>query len=78
MKSTYKYILASMLVGATMTGCSDDEHLISDGEGTLRLSATVNSNVQIVSRATLSSEEEQALAESAIIWISNSKGLIHE
>lgn len=67
-----------MLVAATMTGCSDDEHLISDGEGTLRLSATVNSNAQIVSRAALSSEEEQALAESAIIWISKSGKLVHE
>lgn len=67
-----------MLVAATLTGCRDDEHMISDGEGTLHLSANVNSNVQIVSRATLSSEEEQALAESAIIWISNSKGLVHE
>ncbi|MDE6288543.1 MAG: PCMD domain-containing protein, partial [Muribaculaceae bacterium] len=30
------------------------------------------------SRATLSSEEEQGLPESSIIWISNSKGLMHE
>ncbi len=78
MKSTFKYILASLLVAATLSGCREDENPVSDGEGILHLSANVNSNVQIISRAELSSEEEEALAESAIIWISNSQGLIHE
>ncbi len=59
-----------------LTGCRD-EHLMDGGEGTLRLSTTVNSEVEVVSRA-LSAEQEQALAESAVIWISNSKGLLYE
>ncbi|MDE6417550.1 MAG: DUF4493 domain-containing protein [Duncaniella sp.] len=76
MKSTYKYIAASVLMAAALTGCRD-EHLMDGGEGTLRLSTTVNSEVEVVSRA-LSAEQEQALAESAVIWISNSKGLLYE
>lgn len=65
-----------MLMAVALTGCRD-EHLMDGGEGTLRLSTTVNSEVEVVSRA-LSSEQEQALAESAVIWISNSKGLLYE
>ncbi len=76
MKSTFKYIAASALLVAVVTGCRE-ENLISDGEGTLRLSTTVNSEVEVVSRA-LSPEQEQALAESAVIWISNSNGLLYE
>ncbi len=77
MKANIKYISASLLLAAVvMTGCRD-EHLMTGGEGTLSLSATVNSDVEVISRA-LSAEEEDALAESAVIWISNSKGLVHE
>ncbi len=77
MKANIKYIRASLLLAAVvMTGCRD-EHLMTGGEGTLSLSATVNSDVEVISRA-LSAEEEDALAESAVIWISNSKGLVHE
>ncbi len=65
-----------MLAVMTLTGCRD-EHLMTEGEGTLRLSTTVNSEVEVVSRA-LSPEQEQALAESAVIWISDSKGLLYE
>lgn len=76
MKANIKYISASLLLAAVMTGCRD-EHLMTGGEGTLSLTATVNSDVEVISR-TLSAEEEDALAESAVIWISNSKGLVHE
>ena len=41
MKSIYKYIAASVLLAAVATGCRD-EHLMDGGEGTLRLSTTVN------------------------------------
>lgn len=47
------------------------------GQGTLHISATVNSDVEIVSRA-LTADQQQFLAESAIIWISNDKGLLYE
>lgn len=76
MKSIYKYIAASVLLAAVATGCRD-EHLMDGGEGTLRLSTTVNSEVEVVSRA-LTADQEQALAESAVIWISDSKGLLYE
>lgn len=76
MKANIKYIGAALLMTLSLTGCRD-EHLMTGGEGSLSLSATVNSDVEIISRS-LSAEEENALAESAVIWISNSKGLIHE
>lgn len=57
--------------------CAHEFEPFEKGAGTLRLSANVNSDVQIVSRA-LTADQEKALAESAIIWISNEKGLVHE
>lgn len=79
MKSTIKYIAALILISATLTGCRE-EYLMTEGEGTLHLTTTVNSKVDMVSRA-LSAEQEQALIENAVISIFNSKGrkgLIHE
>lgn len=76
MKSYVKFFSASLLVAMALTGCRD-EYEITGGEGSLSISATVNSSTEIISRA-LSAEEENALAESAVIWISNEKGLVHE
>lgn len=65
-----------MLITVGFAGCRE-EYMLSDGEGTLHLSTTVSSKVEVVSRA-LTNNEEQELADKAIIHIYNSKGLLHE
>lgn len=75
---TNRIILAALaMTGAaavTLTGCSDERELLG-GEGTLAISASIGSDVSVVSRASLS---EQELSDKAIIWISNSKGAVRK
>lgn len=56
-----------------LAGCSDEREVLG-GEGRVLLSASLNSDVKVVSRAAT----EQELGESAIIWISNSKGPVRK
>ncbi|MBD5174773.1 MAG: DUF4493 domain-containing protein [Bacteroidales bacterium] len=72
-----KLLIASVLVAAVTAGCAHEYPLMSTGSGTLSLSTKVQSEVQVVSRA-LTADQEQQLAENAIIWISNSTGLVHQ
>lgn len=73
----YNLLIGGAIMAAITAGCAHEFEPFEKGAGTLRLSANVNSDVQIVSRA-LTADQEKALAESAIIWISNEKGLVHE
>ncbi|MCM1520003.1 MAG: DUF4493 domain-containing protein [Lachnoclostridium sp.] len=77
MKAKYLYAGAALMLTLSLSSCRD-EHLMTDGEGTLRLSATVNSDVEIISRATLSPEETEALAAATVVRIYNAKGIVHE
>lgn len=68
------YLLASAACGLlAMTGCSDERELCVS-EGNLVLTTTYNSDVKVVSRASL----EEDLAESTVIWISSEKGLVRK
>lgn len=69
MKRIYQYIGAVALVAFT-AACSEDTPTVG-GEGNLMLSTSVNSDVEVVSRAT-----EQELADGCMVWISNEKGLV--
>lgn len=75
-----KYIIAlsaaAVCVSAALTtsSCSSDEDLLGGGEGQLMLSTTIASDVKVASRA--ATEEE--LAEKAIVWISNPKGVVRK
>jgi hypothetical protein len=60
--------LPTLLVGA----CASDEPFSSDGEGSLRLRMVVNSEV---TRSEMNTEE---LADKCVIYISDSKGLLHK
>lgn len=73
MKALTYYIGAALAAGALMTGCSSDE-LIAQGEGRVMITATVNSDVRVVSRAAT----EQELADECTIWISSEKGLVRK
>lgn len=73
MKTIKYYIGAVLAAGALMTGCSADE-MLSQGEGRVMITATVNSDVRVVSRATA----EEELAEACNIWISSEKGLVRK
>ena len=73
MKTIKYYIGAVLAAGVLMTGCSSDE-LIAQGEGRVMITATVNSDVRVVSRAAT----EQELAEECNIWISSEKGLVRK
>ncbi|MBD5216711.1 MAG: DUF4493 domain-containing protein [Bacteroidales bacterium] len=70
-------LIAGVIMAAVTAGCAHEYPLMSTGSGTLSLSTKVQSEVQVVSRA-LTADQEQQLAENAIIWISNSTGLVHQ
>ncbi len=74
MKKTKIYpILGAVAVMAALTGCSDEQTL-PVGEGKIFLSARVNSDVVVESRA----EAEDELAASTQIWISSSEGVVRK
>ncbi|MDE6437334.1 MAG: PCMD domain-containing protein [Muribaculaceae bacterium] len=70
-------LIAGVIMAAVTAGCAHEYPLMTTGSGTLSLSTKVQSEVQVVSRA-LTADQEQQLAENAIIWISNSTGLVHQ
>lgn len=76
MKTIFKTIAgaAALLIAAMpMTSCHEDHEALR-GEGTLMLSTAISSDVKIISRA----DTEEDLAEKAIMWISNSKGVVRK
>ena len=70
-------LIAGVIMAAVTAGCAHEYPLMTTGSGTLSLSTKVQSEVQVVSRA-LTADQEQQLADNAIIWISNSTGLVHQ
>ena len=58
----------------SLCGCSNED-ILPTGEGRVLLSAKVNSDVKVASRADLESTQEELAAECQV-WISNSKGLV--
>lgn len=62
-----------MLVVSGLSSCSE-EQLVTEGEGHVKISATLSSDVTVVSRA----QTEDELAQSCAVWISNSKGVVRE
>lgn len=72
MKSTLKLLALSAIAATALGSCSADEDIFDvKGEGTIFLSATLNSDVKARSSAT-----DDELRESCIVWISNSKGVV--
>ncbi len=68
-------ITAVLGLSAFMAGCSDDNDVIGgEGEGKVLLRTSVNTDVKVVSRAT----EEEELASSCIVWISNANGAVRK
>lgn len=72
MKKIY-YLLAASLMTTAMVGCSEDTYELG-GEGSVKLRATINSDVKVVSRFAT----EQELSEKCNIWISSDKGLVRK
>lgn len=74
-----KYInfCASLLAVAALSACSDTyiPGFAGDGEGRVMLTAKVNSDVKVVSRA---GETNDELAAKTKIWISNSRGQVQK
>lgn len=73
MNNTIYKLAAAALVASGLSACSE-EQLPVEGEGHVKISATLNSDVTVVSRA----QTEEELAESCTVWISNSKGVVRE
>lgn len=71
MKRFRLYIAAAGLMALT-AACSE-ENFGTEGTGSVALSTTVSTDMEVVSRAT-----DQALAENCLVWISGSKGLVRE
>lgn len=57
----------------SLTSCNDEQQLLS-GQGTVFLTAKVNSDVKVVSRAAT----EDELNDKLIVWISNAKGAVRK
>lgn len=69
MKKKYLYI-AGTVVSMLSTACNEDP--FSDGgEGNIILTTSVNSDMQVVTRA-----DNDSLYESLMVWVSNDKGLV--
>lgn len=66
-------IAAAALMTAALAGCSS-EQFVSEGTGRVKISATLNSDVTVVSR----SAGREQLADGCIVWISNARGLVRE
>jgi hypothetical protein len=66
-------VCALSIAATSLSSCSDDQG-ISGGEGTLRISTSINSDVKVVSRA----DTEADLNDKLILWISNSKGAVRK
>lgn len=71
------FLCAASMAMLSFSGCSDDINygLDGDGEGRLLVKAELHSDVKVESRAAVS---DDALAETAIIWIANSKGVVRD
>lgn len=67
MKSLIKYFVALSL-GLSFAGCREESEIITDGR--LKLSASVQTEINVASRV-LTDEEHNNLAASALIWISD-------
>lgn len=71
--------IASILgLGAVLAlglGSCSNEDILPTGEGRVLLTAHVNSDVKVASRADLTATQEE-LAAACQVWISNSKGLV--
>lgn len=73
MKTMLKYVAMAAIATTVLSSCSNEEELLATGEGTVYLSTSVNSDVKVRSRATL-----DELRQSAMVWISNSKGVVRQ
>lgn len=73
MKTVLKYVAMAAIATTVLSSCSNEEELLATGEGTVYLSTSVNSDVKVRSRATL-----DELRQSAMVWISNSKGVVRQ
>lgn len=70
MKCIGKYIVSGLAALTLMTACNSDEDMLSGvGEGTLKLNVALNSEVDIVSKAAVSDEEQKTLNENCMIYL---------
>ncbi len=74
MKKIASILGVGVLAALALGSCADD-NMLPAGEGRVLISAKVNSDVKIASRADLQ-QTEQELSEGCMVWISNSKGLV--
>lgn len=73
MKKSVIIIASAALLAMGMNSCQSEEFIAGEGEGTIYLSTAINTDVKVTSRASV-----EELAESAMIWISNSKGVVRQ
>jgi hypothetical protein len=73
MKTNLFILAAAASVLLASSGCSDDRDFLS-GEGSVIITPSFNTDVKVVSRASL----EEELSDSFILWISSEKGLVRK
>lgn len=74
MKKITSFLGLGACLVLSLAGCSNEDIILS-GEGRVLISAKVNSDVKIASRADLLDSEDE-LAAQCMVWISNSKGVV--
>lgn len=67
-------IILPALIAAGLLGSCSEERTLPVGDATMLVSASVNSDVKVVSRAA----GEESLTESTVIWISNGQGVVRK
>ncbi len=75
MKHYISYMAAVIIGASLLPGCAADEPFGLKGEGRVKLATNISTQVHSVVRA---SADEQQLAESTIIWVSNAKGVVRK
>ena len=70
MKKFLSIILSAILFGGLFSACQNEDNFLSEGEGFLKMKMVVNNS--------LTRSNADSLAKKCVIYISNTKGLIHK
>ena len=74
MKTSFKLTAIAAIAACAMASCADNNDLVvSNGEGRVFLSTTLNSDVTVKSRS-----EVDDLRDNSMVWISNAKGVVYQ
>lgn len=74
-KTTIKKSLSILAVGLIMAACNSEMPFETEGIGKIRMNISMNSKI---TRADITEEEQNKLAEECVVYISDKDGLLHK